>query len=186
MQPDDDDLFGEEYERKRAERAARNPFAGKTPEEIEALAANWEKPRRKSSTPRGKPEKLNQDRIWRHLIDVYGAIPRRINSGNWRTSDGDMIMGAKAGTSDIIAELSIIINETARIGVYFAIETKSMRGTPSVAQEKFIARVKALGGIACVARTPLDVDAEIDRWCAATAAALGVPVRAARMPPKKP
>lgn len=172
----EDDLFGD-YNRT----APRNPFEGKTPEEIEALQKQWKAPRRKSTSPRGKPEKHNQDRIWRHLVQVYGAMPRRVNSGQWQTAEGDFVMGAKAGTSDLLVLVCYIINETVRIGVYCAIETKSMQGRASEAQERFIARVLALGGIACVARTPLDVDTAIDAHADKLSKTLGVPVRPARM-----
>lgn len=178
---DADDLFGEEYERQRAERAARNPFEGLTPEEIAALESQWEKPRRKSTTKRDKPEKRNQDRIWAHLVKTYGAMPRRVNSGQWRDPDGNMIMGAKAGTSDLIVLISFIIDERIRIGVYFAVETKSNEGRATDAQIAFIERVLRMGGAACVARTPIDVDAAIDAWARSKASELGLPVRAARM-----
>lgn len=170
-----DDLFSDAAMQAAAERRQR------TPKKSDAeLPDQWAKPRQKRSRTNNKPEKLAQDRIWKHIIDVYGAVPRRINSGSWKTETGDFVAGAKAGTSDLIAELCIIIDDDVRIGVYLAIETKSMSGKPTPAQTKFLERCRALGGIGVVARTTLDVDAAIAEYVATLAQRLQRPVRAAR------
>lgn len=173
---DDDDLFGDNAHLQRP-----NPFEGLSAEEIAELKTNWKAPRKRSTTPRDKPEKRNQDRIFKHLVSVYGAVPRRVNAGQWHTPEGNVIMGAKAGTSDLIVLISFIIGDTTRIGVYFAVETKSMTGRTTPEQDQFIARVKAMGGAACVARTTLDIDDAITRWADQLSATLGQPVRAAKM-----
>lgn len=175
---DDDDLFSEPSKPRSA--GAGNPFEGMTPEEYNATAAHWEKPKRKSTTKRDNPEKRAQDRIWKHLVTVYGAIPRRVNSGQWRDEAGNMIMGAKAGTADILCCICIIVGESTRLGVYFAIETKSLTGKPTEAQTAFLTRIAAYGGIACVARTTLDIDNAIEAYVSQLSARLGVPVRAGR------
>lgn len=175
MPHDDDDLFSDDAMQRAAERRQRSPRKSEA-----ELMAQWEKPRQKRTRKNNNPEKQNQDRIWDHLIKVYGAVPRRINSGSWKTTDGDFIAGAKAGTSDLIAELCIIIDDDIRIGVYFAIETKSMTGKETPAQRKFLDRCSALGGIAVVARTPVDVDAAIDEYVKQLSDRLQRPVRVAR------
>lgn len=155
-----------------------NPFDGMDRETYDKHAAHWSKPKAPRAK-RGKPEKVNQDRIWQHLVSVYGAVPQRVNSGSWVTNEGYHVQGAKAGTSDLIVLLSVIVDEQIRIGVYLAIETKSMTGKATDAQTVFLQRVHALGGIGIVARTPLDVDTAIHAWCQQRAEAFGVTVRPA-------
>ena len=89
-------------------------------------------------------------------IDAYlkkiGAINIRTNAGSWQDEAGHWIMGAKAGTADNIACIA---------GAFVAIEAKSAKGTPSDAQQRFQARVEALGGLYILARSRDDVRAAL-------------------------
>jgi hypothetical protein len=90
-------------------------------------------------------------------VDKYlkrlGVINIRTNAGSWADDDGRIIMGAKAGTADKHVCLPN--------GVFTAIETKSAIGKQSEAQQKYQARVEALGGIYILARSSADVRAAL-------------------------
>lgn len=103
-------------------------------------------------------------------IDAYlkkltpRPIVTRANAGSWSDDAGRVIMGAKAGTSDKICLFPG--------GVWVGIETKATTNQ-SEPQERFQARVEALGGVYVLARSVADVRAalvarfgetEVRRW----------------------
>lgn len=103
-------------------------------------------------------------------IDAYlkKLTPRpvvtRANAGSWSDDSGRVIMGAKAGTSDKICLFPG--------GVWVGIETKATTDQ-SEPQQRFQARVEALGGLYVLARSVADVRAalvarfgetEVRRW----------------------
>lgn len=103
--------------------------------------------KRKGKTPEAKVKAQ---------IDAYlkkiGAINVRTNSGYWQDEHGNYILGAKAGTADNIACIG---------GIFTAIEAKSATGTQTEAQQRFQARVEALGGLYILARCAADVRAAL-------------------------
>lgn len=89
--------------------------------------------KRKGSTPEAKVTAA----LDRYLTSI-DVLSIRANAGSWSDERGHVIMGAKAGTSD----------KLLCIGGYFvALEIKSATGKQSEAQQRFQARVEALGGV---------------------------------------
>ena len=86
-------------------------------------------------------------------VDTYlkkiKAINIRTNAGFWQDDNGHTIMGAKAGTADKHC--------CVPGGFFVAIETKSATGTQSEAQQRYQARVEAMGGLYILARSAADV-----------------------------
>lgn len=112
-------------------------------------------PKRKGKTPESKVSAA----VDRYLKKIR-VINIRTNAGSWADDQGNVIMGAKAGTSDKTCCIA---------GVFVAIETKSDKGKQSEAQEKYQARVERLGGLYILARSAADVQAAlVARFGAAT------------------
>jgi len=103
--------------------------------------------KKKTKTPESKVSAA----VDRYLKKIR-VINIRTNAGSWADESGNMIMGAKAGTSD----------KTCCIGgVFVAIETKSAVGKQSEAQARYQARVERLGGLYVLARSAADVRAAL-------------------------
>lgn len=71
-------------------------------------------------------------------LKLIGCITIRANAGSWADDKGNVIQGAKAGTSDKILCIA---------GRFVALELKAAKGVQSEAQRKFQARVTAMGGL---------------------------------------
>lgn len=105
-------------------------------------------PKRTTRTPEAKVKAQ---------VDAYlkkiGAINIRTNAGSWKDDSGNVIMGAKAGTSDHTCCLPG--------GAFCAIEDKAAHGRLSDAQKRYRERVEAMGGIYIEARSAADVRAAL-------------------------
>lgn len=87
-----------------------------------------------------------------------GAIVIRTNAGNWSDDSGNIIMGAKAGTSDKVVCLP---PARGRPAPFVALELKSPTGRPTDAQRAFQARVEALGGLYILAHSAVELRARL-------------------------
>jgi hypothetical protein len=163
---EDDDIFADSFVSARPgaklPQSLPKPLAELTEEEAAALGEKHRKiVNRKRSTKRQLEAKAT-NRIRNHLFKQYGAVTTRVNSGEWIDAAGNTIRGAKAGTSDVLASVPIVIG-SLRFGIYFAFEVKSIEnkvdGTDL--QQIFIARVKATGAAGAVVRTVIDVEQAI-------------------------
>lgn len=116
--------------------------------------------RRKPTPKKTKgPEAKVSAAVDRYLKKIK-VINIRTNAGAWTDEQGNVIMGAKAGTSDKTCCVA---------GVFVAIETKSDKGKQSEAQVAYQARVEALGGLYILARSTADVRAAlVERFGEAT------------------
>jgi hypothetical protein len=110
---------------------------------------NWAHAMRRHDPPKkGKtPEAKVTAEIDRYL-KLIGVINIRANAGSWADDQGNIIMGAKAGTSDKILCVA---------GRFVALEIKAAKGTQSEAQKKFQGRVTALGGLYILAHSKDEV-----------------------------
>lgn len=104
--------------------------------------------KKKTKTPEAKVK----GQVDRYLKKI-GALNIRTNAGSWEDDQGNVIMGAKAGTSDHTCCLPN--------GRFCAIEDKAEKGKQSEAQQKYQARVEALGGLYILARSSADVRAAL-------------------------
>ncbi len=103
-------------------------------------------PKRSDKTPEAKVSAA----VDRYLKSI-GALNLRTSAGVAQFGERKVMMGA-AGTSD----------RTCCIGGRFvAIEIKSATGKPTPSQEQYLARVRAAGGVAIVARSAEDVKAAL-------------------------
>lgn len=110
--------------------------------------------KRKGVTPEAKVTKACDA-----YLQSIGALVIRTNSGSWRDDSGNVIMGARGGTSDKVICMP-------GMGRFVALELKAANGVQSEAQKQFQARVIALGGIYILARS-------VDELRAALVAAFG-------------
>lgn len=109
--------------------------------------ARYTPPKRKGPTPEAKVSAA----IDRYLKKL-GVINIRTNAGAWQDDQGNVIMGAKAGTSDKTCCIA---------GRFVAVECKAEKGKQSEAQARYQARVEALGGLYILARSATDVRAAL-------------------------
>lgn len=79
-------------------------------------------------------------------LKLIGVLSIRTNAGSWRDDSGNIIMGAKGGTSDKVLCFP-------GVGRFVALEVKSVKGTQSEAQRAFQSRVTALGGLYILVRS---------------------------------
>lgn len=105
--------------------------------------ARYVPPKRKGPTPEAKVSAA----VDKYLKKI-GVINIRTNAGAWSDDSGNVIMGAKAGTSDKTCCIA---------GRFVAVECKAEKGKQSEAQAKYQARVEALGGLYILARSAADV-----------------------------
>ena len=105
-----------------------------------------------------------QKEIRLHL-SRQGALSLRYQVGTFFTLDGRYVDIGEVGASDLICCVPITITPDMvgkRIGVFAAIETKKVNDSTTKkrkeAQGKFLARIRALGGFATIARNTADVD----------------------------
>lgn len=78
-------------------------------------------------------------------------------------ANGDVLEGASdlnGWTSKVITPDMVGLN----VAIYTVIEVKDLKGRTADHQKKFIANVRAAGGIAGVAKTPEQAQAIIDAW----------------------
>lgn len=103
-----------------------------------------------------KPETALIRQIVEYL-EYRGAVVTRVNAGLRviQAQGGDdkanrrVFRGAEKGTSDVIG---------CYRGRYFAIEAKVAPNKTTAAQDNFLEKVRAAGGIACVAYNLDDID----------------------------
>lgn len=113
---------------------------------------------RRAPTPkkRGKtPEAKVTAECDRYLKSI-GVLVIRANAGSWADDQGNIIMGAKAGTSDKVL--------CVPGGLFAALELKSAAGKQTEAQKAYQARVEALGATYILARSVAELRAAL---CAA-------------------
>lgn len=103
-------------------------------------------PKRKGATPEAKVSAA----VDRYLKSI-GALNLRTSAGVAQFGERKVMMGA-AGTSDRTCCIK---------GCFVAIEIKSATGKPTERQEQYLARVRAAGGVAIVARSAEDVKAAL-------------------------
>lgn len=109
--------------------------------------------RRPPTKPKTKtPEAKVSTQVDRYLKKIK-VINIRTNAGSWADDQGNMIMGAKAGTADKHVCLPN--------GTFCAVETKSATGKQSEPQQRYQARVESLGGLYILARSAADVRAAL-------------------------
>jgi len=72
-------------------------------------------------------------------LALIGALVIRTNAGSWKDDAGNVIMGAKGGTSD----KTILLPG----GRFCALELKAGKNTLSDAQKRYKQRVESLGGL---------------------------------------
>lgn len=124
---------------------------------------NRQPKKRSSKTPEAKVSAA----IDRYLT-LIGAVNIRTNSGVWQDEQGNYILGAKAGTSD---KTCCLPSPDGSSAPFCAIEVKSPTGRQTDAQQRYRARVEALGGLYILARSVDDVRAVlVARFGAATVA----------------
>lgn len=86
----------------------------------------------------------------------FGTQLFRNNVGTCRADDGRVVrFGLCKGSSDLIGWTPYVVQprDVGRtLAVFTAVETKTATGWVREEQEKFINRVRAAGGYACVAR----------------------------------
>jgi len=163
----EDDIFADDFVSSR--RGAKNPgalpkpLADLTEDEAAELGAKHRSIVNRKKSTRRQLEGKASAKLRTYLFKTYGAVTTRVNSGEWQDDSGNTIRGAETGTSDIIANVPIVIGGM-RFGIYFAFEVKSVvnKSDGSDAQKAFIARVIGAGGAGAVVRTSLDVDAVIN------------------------
>lgn len=107
---------------------------------------NRAKPKRSGPTPEAKVSAACD----RYLKKI-GAITIRTNAGSWTDEQGNVIMGAKAGTSDKTVCLPG--------GAFVAVEVKSATGRQTDAQKRYQQRLEAIGGVYILARSAADLRA---------------------------
>lgn len=120
---------------------------------------NWSKPKRPGARTNRQPENKVRDKLEKYLKSI-GAKYTRVNSGSWKDVAGNVIMGAKAGTSDYLAIIPIDI-AGFRFGVFAAIEAKAPGNKPTEPQQRYIDAISKRGGIAIVAYSPADIEREV-------------------------
>lgn len=103
--------------------------------------------RRTGKTPEAKVKK----EVETYLAKI-GALSLRTGAGLMTIGDRKFSMG-RSGCSD----LTVLLPG----GFWLSVETKSATGTASGLQERFLARVASLGGLAIVARGKADVRAAL-------------------------
>lgn len=111
--------------------------------------------RKASAKPKPPESEADIQRKIKHWLDRLGAIPIRINSGNITMPDGRHINLAPPGTSDLIGALPTMTS-AGLVAIFFAIEVKKPGNKPTGLQQKFLDKVKALGGIAFWATSVAD------------------------------
>jgi hypothetical protein len=105
-------------------------------------------PKKKTATPEAKVTTACDA-----YLKLLGILTIRTNAGSWSDEKGNMIMGAKGGTSDKTLLLPG--------GRFAALELKAGTNTLSDAQKRYKARVVALGGLFIEARCKEDVRAAL-------------------------
>lgn len=95
--------------------------------------------RRPPTPKKGKTPEAKVTAACDAYLKLIGALVIRTNAGAWADENGNVIMGAKAGTSDKTVLLPG--------GRFIALELKAGKNTLSEAQKRYKARVVALGGL---------------------------------------
>ena len=106
-----------------------------------------------------------QSEVW-EAVGHYSVLFRN-NVGAIKGVDGAWVrFGLVKGSSDLIGWTPVEITQDmvgSHVAVFTAIEIKTAKGKPTDAQQYFIARVKADGGYAGVARSVEDGMKVIER-----------------------
>ena len=158
-EPDPDDIFSEAYIAKRKHRyeSGDEILAALQNENEEKRAKRWKKNTRKR-TKEG-PEAKIKEKCREYLEDTLRAEVLRTNAGQITDEQGRTIYLGKTGQADLHALVPIRLSDQIVIGAFFAIETKAPGNKPTPAQEKYLAGVKARGGVPVVAYSALDIEA---------------------------
>ena len=93
---------------------------------------------------------------------AVGVTLFRNNVGSARTHDGRWInFGLVKGSSDLIGYTPIVI-DGERVAVFTAVEVKGRHTRVTKEQTQFLARVRAMGGIAALIREGEDIHAALE------------------------
>jgi len=109
---------------------------------------NRDKPKRSGKTPEARVTAACDA-----YLQMIGCLAIRTNSGQWKDDAGNIIMGAKGGTSDKTLLLPG--------GRFCALELKAGKNTLSDAQKRYKQRVEALGGLFIEAHSKDDLRAAL-------------------------
>lgn len=98
-----------------------------------------------------------------------------IGTTNWRNNTGALTdergrlvrYGLCPGSSDLIGLTPLELPDRPAIAVFTAIECKSATGRPTDQQLNYLKRVRELGGIAGIARSPDDAERIINEYISA-------------------
>lgn len=102
---------------------------------------------------RGKTAEAKVSASLDTYLKTIGAITIRTNAGTFTSDSGNVVMGAKAGTSDKTCCLPG--------GQFLGLEVKSEKGKLSEAQARYGERVRRLGGLYIVARSVAELRAAL-------------------------
>lgn len=115
------------------------------------------------------PETPLQNRIRKAVSksSCGNALALRNNTGLFLTFAGDKVhAGLGKGTSDLIGLAARVIRPEdvgKTVGVFLAIEVKTEGSAIRPEQNQFIERIRQLGGIAGIARSPEEAEAMLSR-----------------------
>lgn len=114
------------------------------------------KPKKKKKAPEAQVKKKLED----HVKKKYPQIRLWTNASGF-DSTRNVRYGLAVGSSDKIGILPTVITPEMvgkTLGIFCAIELKAARGRVSEAQQEFIDKVLAAGGIAGIVKTNADFD----------------------------
>lgn len=111
---------------------------------------------------RGGFPAMNETNIMKSImLAPHGCKFFRNNTGAMKDENGRLVrFGLCKGSSDLIGFRPTVITPEMvgqTVAIFAAIEVKTPTGKPTPEQLHFLERVKALGGIAGIARSPQDV-----------------------------
>jgi hypothetical protein len=108
---------------------------------------------------------MNETEILRRtqlLMTNVGGRAFRNNVGRAQTIDGNWIQfGLCVGSSDLIGWVPVTIEARhvgRRFAIFSALEVKSLTGSATVAQRRFLAAVQEAGGVAEIVKKPGDLE----------------------------
>lgn len=159
---DEIDIFSDDYIALRNKRyaSADHILDELKAQDTEKTAKRWRKNTRRK-TDKG-PEHYVKERCRKYLETELGARVLRTNAGSMLDADGRTVYLGDPGQADLHAVVPIrldVIDLT--IGVFFAIECKAEGNKPTELQMKYLASIRARGGVAVVAYSQLDIDAAV-------------------------
>jgi len=172
---DPDDIFSDDY---LAQRRKRYESADQILDELRAQDPEKHAKRYRAHTRKKTekgPEHYVKERCRLYLEQQLGARVLRTNAGSMLDQEGRTIYLGDAGQADLHAVVPIRLDELGiafTFGIFFAIECKAANNAPTEKQQNYLASIKARGGVAIVAYSPLDIDAAVTALRAEMLAAL--------------